>query len=87
MLQRIRRLVLRIAGDSESSASRPIFRSGRHAFRSTTAPWTSKEVHSLAASQIHGRTLVGRRGWINQNENKWMNYRRFATKTTLDFGK
>ena len=31
--------------------------------------------------------LVGRRGWINQNENKWMNYRRFATKTTLDFGK
>ena len=31
--------------------------------------------------------LVGRRGWINQNENKWMNYRRFAAKTTLDFGK
>ena len=31
--------------------------------------------------------LVGRRGWINQNENKWMNYRRFATRTTLDFGK
>ena len=31
--------------------------------------------------------LVGRRGWINRNENKWMNYRRFATKTTLDFGK
>lgn len=31
--------------------------------------------------------LVGRRGWINQNENRWMNYRRFATKTTLDFGK
>ena len=31
--------------------------------------------------------MVGRRGWINQNENKWMNYRRFATKTTLDFGK
>ena len=31
--------------------------------------------------------LVGRRGWINQNENKWMNFRRFATKTTLDFGK
>ena len=31
--------------------------------------------------------LVGRRGWINQSENKWMNYRRFATKTTLDFGK
>ncbi|MDE2667961.1 MAG: ankyrin repeat domain-containing protein [Acidobacteriota bacterium] len=31
--------------------------------------------------------LVGRRSWINQNENKWMNYRRFATKTTLDFGK
>lgn len=31
--------------------------------------------------------LVGRRGWINQNENKWMNYHRFATKTTLDFGK
>lgn len=31
--------------------------------------------------------LVGRRGWINQNENKWMNYRRFATKTILDFGK
>ena len=31
--------------------------------------------------------LVGRRGWINQNENKWMNYSRFATKTTLDFGK
>ena len=31
--------------------------------------------------------LVGRRGWINQNENKWLNYRRFATETTLDFGK
>lgn len=31
--------------------------------------------------------LVGRRGWINQNENKWMNYSRFATETTLDFGK
>ena len=31
--------------------------------------------------------LVGRRGWINQNENRWMNYRRFATNTTLDFGK
>ena len=31
--------------------------------------------------------LVGRRGWINQNENRWMNYSRFATKTTLDFGK
>ena len=31
--------------------------------------------------------LVGRRGWMNQNENKWLNYRRFATKTTLDFGK
>ena len=31
--------------------------------------------------------LVGRRGWINRNENKWMNYRRFATKTILDFGK
>ena len=31
--------------------------------------------------------LVGRRGWINRNENKWMNYRRFATSTTLDFGK
>lgn len=30
--------------------------------------------------------LVGRRGRINQNENKWLNYRRFATKTTLDFG-
>ena len=31
--------------------------------------------------------LVGRRGRINQNENKWMNFRRFATRTTLDFGK
>ena len=31
--------------------------------------------------------LVGRRGWINRNENKWMNYRRFATNTTLDFGR
>ena len=31
--------------------------------------------------------LVGRRGWINQNDNKWLNYRRFATETTLDFGK
>lgn len=31
--------------------------------------------------------LVGRRGRINQNENKWLNYRRFATRTTLDFGK
>lgn len=31
--------------------------------------------------------LVGRRGWINQNENKWMNYSRFATETTLEFGK
>ena len=31
--------------------------------------------------------LVGRCGGINRNENKWMNYRRFATKTTLDFGR
>ena len=31
--------------------------------------------------------LLGRRGWINRNENKWMNYRRFATETNLDFGK
>ena len=31
--------------------------------------------------------LVGRRGWVNRNENRWMNYRRFAAETKLDFGR
>ncbi len=30
--------------------------------------------------------LVGRGGWINQNDNTWIDYRKFAAETTLDFG-
>ena len=57
-----------------------------------------KKRHDIATKvQFEGNThrlplrstdiLVGRRGSINQNKNKWVNYRPFASKTTLDFGK